>query len=97
MSKKDIPENKLPFKCMYPPCNRQVLIDKDKAPVQGIPYTGGPIMCNDHSEMLGFCVWFATAVKMQPQQTASGIVLPGNKEYQAVMPKDEMWKQRRAV
>jgi len=76
----DKPEDKLLVKCQYPPCDKQLLIEK---PVPGMPYTGKPPFCEKHLEWLEFHMWCSTVIRIEKQQTPSGIVLPGNEKYEA--------------
>lgn len=81
------------IKCVYPPCKETV---KVKAPPPGVTKgtpqhmatLGGIPMCARHGDILGFMIWFQMNVKMQPQQTKGGLVLPGNKAFEATMKGD---------
>ena len=79
-------EKRVKVKCFFPPCQQQIVIDEDKAPQPGKLYQGPPLMCQKHADMLNFMAWFMTNVKVQQQQTAGGLVLPGNKEFQTIVP-----------
>ena len=97
----------VPIKCVFPPCPSQVLV---KAPPDGVTVgspqhmtkLGGIPMCPKHGEYLAFYVWAATSIKLQAQQTASGLVLPGNPNYNATvkeqpLTKEQIMGQRRPV
>ena len=97
----------VPIKCVFPPCTAQVLV---KAPPDGVAVgspqhmtkLGGIPMCPKHGEYLAFYIWAATSIKLQPQQTASGLVLPGNPNYNATvkeqpLTKEQIMGQRRPV
>ena len=77
-----LPEDKQLIKCQYPPCSNQILIDKV---TPGIPYKGSPPFCRIHLEMLNFYMWCMTAVRIERQQTPSGVILPGNDKFEAVL------------
>jgi len=78
------------IKCVFPPCTAQVMV---KAPPEGVAVgtpqhmmkLGGIPMCPKHGEWLAFYIWASTSIKLQPQQTASGLVLPGNPNYNATV------------
>lgn len=78
------------IKCVFPPCTAQVMV---KAPPEGVAVgtpqhmmkLGGIPMCPKHGEYLAFYIWAAINIKLQPQQTASGLVLPGNPNYNATV------------
>ena len=79
---RNIPEDKQLIKCIYPPCNSQILIDKI---VPGMPYKGPPPLCPLHLEMLNFYMWCVTAIKVEPQRTPGGVILPGHEKFQATL------------
>ena len=78
------------IKCMFPPCTMKVLV---KPPAPGVTVgsqshlasLGGIPMCPKHSEMLGFHIWAVTNIKFQQQQTAGGVILPGNEKFSAAL------------
>lgn len=90
---------KVPIKCVFPPCNAQVLV---AAPPEGVAVgspqhvgkLGGIPMCAKHGEMLGFYVWAQMNIKMQPQQTKGGIILPGNPNYETTLKDQPLTKEQ---
>ncbi len=78
------------IKCMFPPCTTPVMV---KAPPPGVTKgtpqhmltLGGIPMCTKHGEWLNFYVWAQINIKLQAQQTKGGLILPGNKAFQAAM------------
>ena len=82
-----VPEGKQLIKCQYPPCKTNILIDKT---MPGIPYKGSPPFCQLHLEMLNFYMWCMTAVRVEKQQTPSGIIIPGHEKFQATLMKQEV-------
>jgi len=78
------------IKCMYPPCAMQVAV---AAPPEGVAAgsighvqkLGGMPMCSKHGEWLQFYVWCQMSIKLEAQRTASGLVLPGNPNYQTTI------------
>lgn len=83
---RNIPESKQAIKCQYPPCKTQILIDKM---VPGMPYKGPPPFCPLHLEMLNFYMWCMTAIKVEPQRTPGGVILPGHDKFQATLKEQE--------
>ena len=78
------------IKCVYPPCREMVTV---KAPPPGVTVgtpqhmttLGGIPMCTKHGDWLAFYIWAQINLKLQPQRTASGILLPGDPQYNATM------------
>ena len=78
------------IKCVFPPCTTPVMV---KAPPPGVAVgtpqhmatLGGIPMCAKHGDMLNFHVWATLNIKMEPQRTAGGLVLPGNPNYNATI------------
>ena len=84
---KTIPEGKQFIKCQYPPCKTNILIDKM---VPGVPYKGSLPFCLLHLEMLNFHVWCVTAIKMEPQKTSAGLIVPGHQQFTPTLNKQEI-------
>ena len=74
------------IKCMFQPCTIPVMV---KAPPEGVEVgtpqhmttMGGIPMCPRHADMLNFYVWATTSIKLQPQQTKGGIIVPGHQQF----------------
>jgi len=86
-----IPEGKQLVKCQYPPCVTNIVIDKI---TPGMPYKGPPPFCKLHLEMLQFYMWCVSTVKVEQQRTPGGVILPGNKQYEATLNKEDLFNQR---
>ena len=77
------------IKCLFPPCTTKVQVPGPPEGVtpgspQHMKSLGGIPMCAKHAEMLNFYVWCQQAIKLEAQRTPSGLVLPGNKQFEAV-------------
>lgn len=78
------------IKCVYPLCQERVMV---KAPPPGVAVgtpqhmttLGGIPMCTRHGEWLAFYIWAQINIKLQVQQTASGLIMPGHPAYDATM------------
>ena len=83
---KSITPDMVAIKCVFPPCKERVIV---KAPPEGVTVgtpahmqtLGGIPMCATHGDMLGFMIWFQTNIKMQPQQTPRGLIVPGHQQF----------------
>lgn len=42
---------------------------------------GGIPMCTNHADMLNFHVWASMNIKLQKQETAGGIIVPGHEQF----------------
>ena len=74
------PEGMKWIKCVYPPCQEQVLIeDVEPSKLVGIkPKQQILPMCPVHGEMCMFMMWLLPNIRMQQGQTPGGIVVPGS-------------------
>lgn len=86
----NVPEGKQLFKCGYPPCKTNILIDKI---VPGMPYKGPPPFCPVHLEMLNFYMWCMTAVRVEQQRTPGGLILSGHEKFQAILKEQDLVKK----
>ncbi len=73
------PAGKQWIKCIYPPCNQQVLVEKEvTSPIVSVkPKQMTLPMCPVHGEMCMFMMWLLPQVKIQQGVTPGGLVVPG--------------------
>lgn len=80
------------IKCVFPPCPNPVMV---KAPPPGVAVgtpqhmtsLGGIPMCKKHGDWLQFYVWASINIKMQPQQTKGGLIVPGHEQFNPTLNK----------
>ena len=73
------PEGKQWIKCLFPPCNKQVLVEKEATSpiVSSKPKQMTLPFCKVHGEMCMFMMWLLPQVRIQQGVTPGGIVVPG--------------------
>ena len=78
------------IKCILPHCETRVLV---KAPPEGeavgspqhLASLPGIPLCEKHSDHLAFYIWAEMNIKLQPQQTKGGLVLPGHQQFDVTL------------
>ena len=83
------------IKCMIPHCKENVLVNAPPAGVvtgslNHLKSLSGTPMCENHSDMLSFYIWAQINLKVQPQQTKAGIILPGHTAYKSTISEGQL-------
>lgn len=74
----DTPKGKKRMKCTFPPCQSTFLIDENTDLTKPLSV---PPFCTRHLDLAQFMMWLLPQIQIKKQETPSGIVLPGHKQF----------------
>ena len=74
------PKGKKWIKCVYPPCQNQVLIE-DMGPLVTPQPMKTPPFCQVHMELVKFVMWLTPQIQVKQGETPHGLVLPGSPQF----------------